>query len=233
MATQPNGTLSEYREIIDRLIDLKQSSTAPTSSDKPPDKIPLIDPTENVKKLFEAGMQRQDDLRAAEAKRQDDLMSQRAAHDKEVAELREKLVMAEAKRIDAIRAVDVAAVGTASERASQQAQVLANQVASSAETLRTLVASTAATVAQSLSQVSGALAERIAVLEKSQYEAKGGIGTVPAWAGGLMEAVATLQKGSQRGEGRGEGISKFAGWIVAGITLAAVVAGLIVTVMSK
>lgn len=81
-----------------------------------------IDPTQNVKELVALEMRRQDDLRDAEARRVDDLMELRADYD---AQLR----IAEAKRIDAIRAVDVNAVSVASERANQQASVLANQVA--------------------------------------------------------------------------------------------------------
>ena len=85
----------------------------------------------------------------------------------------EKLRQAEAKRIDAIRAVDVNAVAVASQRASDQAQVLANQVSQSAEALRTLVATTAATVAQSQQQLANTLSARLTTLEQAQYEGKG------------------------------------------------------------
>ena len=54
-----------------------------------------------------------------------------------------QLSIAEAKRIDAIRSVDITAVAIANDRAVASAVVLAAQVASSAETLRTLVAQTA------------------------------------------------------------------------------------------
>jgi hypothetical protein len=84
-----------------------------------------------------------------------------------------QLSIAEAKRIDAIRAVDVNAVAVANERASAQALVLASQVSASAETLRTLVAATAATVAQQLAQVSSGINDRISSLEKSAYENSG------------------------------------------------------------
>src|SRR5471030_432941 len=81
-----------------------------------------------------------------------------------------QLSIAEAKRIDAIRAVDVNAVSVANERATAQAAVLANQVAASAETLRALVAATAATVAQQLAQVSAGIADRLSALEKRSEE---------------------------------------------------------------
>jgi hypothetical protein len=84
-----------------------------------------------------------------------------------------QLSVAETKRIDAIRAVDVQAVAVANERASAQALVLAAQVSSSAETLRTLVAATAQTVAQQLAAVSSGINDRISALEKSQYENSG------------------------------------------------------------
>jgi len=84
-----------------------------------------------------------------------------------------KITESEAKRIDAIRAVDAGAVALASEKAAVQATVLANQVISSAEALRILVASTNIAVAQQLAQVSNQLSERITLLEKSQYENEG------------------------------------------------------------
>ena len=80
---------------------------------------------------------------------------------------------AEAERINALRAVDIAAVGLANERAVKQAEVLASQLALSAETLRTLVAQTASNIAQQLQAVTGQLVERIAALEKVQYENQG------------------------------------------------------------
>jgi hypothetical protein len=89
------------------------------------------------------------------------------------ATLTAQLAEAESNRIDAIRMVDVAAVSVASERAAQQAIVLANQVNQSAETLRTLVASTATAVAEQSQQLVNQLSDRITALEKSQYESKG------------------------------------------------------------
>ena len=76
---------------------------------------PVIDPTENVLAVIESAVKRQDDLREAEMRRVNQIEALRA-------EYQEKLALAEAKRIDAIRAVDVAAVDVA-------AVVLANEVA--------------------------------------------------------------------------------------------------------
>lgn len=154
-----------------------------------------IDPTANVLALSEASNKRQDDLREgaerlmaaqiehirvterirsdsvrdlalAESRRVDEQMALRASYS-------ERLELAEAKRIDAIRAVDVNAVAVASQRASDQATVLATQVAQSAEALRALVATTAATVATSLQQLSTSLSTRLTTLEQGSYQALG------------------------------------------------------------
>lgn len=144
------------------------------------------DPTENVRELLTLYMERSDSLRGAEQKRIDQLMTLQGAHS---AELRD----AEAKRIDAIRAVDVNAVSVANEKATAQAVVLANQVALSAETLRALVASTASTQATQLNQLNSQLIDRIALLEKSQYEIRGtgsGMRDMYAWIfAGVMSLV--------------------------------------------
>src|ERR1035437_484273 len=84
-----------------------------------------------------------------------------------------QLSIAEAKRIDAIRSVDITAVAIANDRAVASAVVLAAQVASSAETLRTLVAQTAQTVAGQLATMSSAINDRISALEKTQYTTSG------------------------------------------------------------
>lgn len=158
------------------------------------------DPTSNVLMLVEAAVKRLDDLRIAEATRINEVMTLHQTYG-------EKLTQAEAKRIDAIRAVDVAAVATASERANQQATVLANQVTVSAETLRTLVATTA-----------DGVAKRIAALEQAQYE-NVGKGRV---SDPIMETLLTEVK-AMRGTSKA-GISQVIGWIVA---LAAII-GLII-----
>jgi len=107
------------------------------------------------------------------------------------------LNVAEAKRIDAIRAVDVNAVSVANDKATAQAVVLASQVAASAETLRALVAATAATQAQQLATLTTQLTDRLSSLEKSQYENKGsgsGKSEMYGWIiGGLMVILLIAQ----------------------------------------
>jgi hypothetical protein len=119
-----------------------------------------------LKKLIEKSDRRHNDLRAAESRRLDDLRLLSASYEKEMRE-------AEAKRLDNIRVVDATAVSIANERAVQQANVLAAQVATSAETQRTLVASTASTIATQLQQIVTPLTERLASVEKSIFEGQG------------------------------------------------------------
>jgi hypothetical protein len=100
--------------------------------------IPAADPSANVIALADAGFRRQDDLRNAHGK---GVRREMRLHVKYQA----KLAKAESARIDAIRAVDVAAVATAAAAAEQRASALATQVLALAETLRNTVATTAAT----------------------------------------------------------------------------------------
>lgn len=138
---------------------------------------PVIDPTSNVLQLVEAATQRLDDLRSAESRRIDERMDFQGEHFREIGRIREayddRLRIAEASRIDAIRAVDVGAVAVAADRAVQQATVLASQVATSADTLRTLVANSATQTAAALTQIIEPIIARLAQLEKAQYEGAG------------------------------------------------------------
>jgi|SRR5665647_1694202 len=124
------------------------------------------DPSENVLRLVSNAEKRSDDLREAGFRYIEDKIDDHFENIK-------KMVEAETKRIDALRMVDVQAVGLANERAIKQAEVLAAQVSTSAEALRALVATTAVNVAQSLDRVSSQLIERIAAVEKAQSESKG------------------------------------------------------------
>lgn len=127
---------------------------------------PVIDPTQNVRELVEAAIQRQDDLRIAESR-----------HVREIAQLRaeyaNQLRQAETERINAIRAVDVAAVQQASQVSATQASTLAAQVATSAETLRTQVAAAATAATVALAAALEPIQKDIADLRRAQYEAQG------------------------------------------------------------
>lgn len=189
---------------------------------------PLIDPTKNVIDLTDAANRRQDDLRAAherlmqseimrldalriaESARLDGLRQEESRRLNEQAVLRSeyesKLAIAEANRINAIRSVDVAAVAIASERASAQAGVLATQVAASAEALRTLVTSTASAMAQQAQIQQAQLADRLALLERSQYETKGRQGMADPMMDNLIVEMKRLTESRAAGEGRTAGV---------------------------
>lgn len=171
----------------------------------------IIDPSENVKELSEASNKRQDDLRAAseillesKAKCLEEKLTIISKNIESLANLRasyeEKLSIAESKRIDAIRAVDVNAVSVASQRAGDQANVLASQVVQTAETLRNLVSTTAATVQQGFQSITTALSTRITTLEQAQYKGEGQSGVRDPAISDALEKMqaAILNLGSSR-----------------------------------
>jgi len=157
------------------------------------------DPTSNVRELLHLSSDRADQLRLAESIRIDQLMEAERKRVNEIlalrAEYENKLSIGERRRIDAIRSVDVSAVGVASERASAQAAVLATQVTASADALRALVATTATAQATQLSAITNQITDRLSSLEKSQYE-KAGSGTgmrdMYGWIFGFIMAAVTI-----------------------------------------
>jgi hypothetical protein len=208
------------------------------------------DPSRNVQRLNEASAKRQDDLSelrtllfearleclkeniklrseyeekiaALQALRLDQQASIRASYS-------ERLELAESKRIDAIRAVDVAAVAVASQRAADQAMVLSTQVATSAEQLRTqgaqqaealrsLVATTANTIAQAQQQIVTSLSTRITTLEQAGYQAVGKQGVVDPQMVELLAEVKSLREARREVSGVSQGIST--SWAVFGAAM--------------
>jgi hypothetical protein len=126
----------------------------------------VIDPTKNVLQLVEAAIQRQDDLREAEAKHIRELDAMRDAHAKEIRE-------SESARLDAIRSVDITAVQRAAEVAATQASTLAAQVTASAEALRIALDQSTTQSRNSLSLALEPIQKDIADLRRVQYEAAG------------------------------------------------------------
>lgn len=183
--------------------------------DTPADK-DAKDPTINVQNLLRAAIIRVDDLREAETRRVNEILAAESRRINEQLALRTEyeglLREAEAKRIDAIRVVDVTAVAVANERATAQAAVLANQVAVSADTLRALVSSTAASVAQQLAQVTAQLTDRLASLEKSSYEGQGKQAYSDPMLAQLINEVKSLRESQSQVAGRGSGIQ--ASWLI-------------------
>jgi hypothetical protein len=210
---------------------------------------PVVDPTQNVMDLSEASNKRQDDLRiytdlitqekfrriddlrVAESRRLDDL---RLAESKRIdgelilrAFYEDKLNAAEASRINAIRAVDVGAVAVASERATQQAAVLANQVIASADALRSQLAATAATMATQLQGQTTQITDRLALVEKAQYENKGRQGLADPQMENLIIEMRKLTDANASGMGKSAGLNQ--AWAI--LIGAAIIAGTIAAFM--
>ena len=214
---------------------------------------PTIDPTKNVLDLVHAAVKRLDDLhgndlvwaeklRSSETKRQDQhiewlresAMQLRAAESHRMdevlklhAEFNAKLSDAERDRINAIRAVDVGAVAVAAERSSDQANVLANQVAASAETLRSLVATTATTAANTAAQIAAQFTDRIGALEKAQYENKGKSGVADPQLEQVVRQVGDLATRMSLNSGKSEGIGASWGVVIAVIATVIAIGGLL------
>jgi len=195
-----------------------------------------FDPTKNVLQLVEAAVKRIDDLQKAESRRLEDLRISEIKRVDELMALRciyeDKLTVAEAKRIDAIRAVDVAAVSTATERATVQAQMLAAQVSTSAETLRALVASTAAAAATQQAQIQSALTERIAALEKSLYLGAGKQEVVDPMMANLVDEIKKLKTLRDEDIGKAKGSVDFRSYVVAGFGILFGIIGVVLTVLN-
>jgi hypothetical protein len=148
------------------------------------------------------------------------------------AEYADRLAVAEAKRIDAIRAVDVNAVAVANQRTSEQAtalqtqttasaEVLRNQVARSAEDLRALVATTASTqLANQQQQFAGVSAQistlsaRITTLEQAGSEGRGKATFQDPAIVALTAQVAAIASKQISATGSGEGQGALLGYIV-------------------
>lgn len=202
-----------------------------------------IDPSENVKALSEAANKRQDDLRAASERLSElryhhlqELSAAQALKLSDEAKLRaeyaERLAVAEAKRIDAIRAVDVNAVAVASQRAADQATVLAAQVNQSAEALRALVATRDAATAASLQQISNTLSTRLTTLEQAGYQ-QAGKQTIqdPAFAE-LLKEVRGLSQSRVGVAAVSEGQGNVFGWVYGAVSFLVLLAGVLIAFLS-
>lgn len=182
-----------------------------------------IDPTANVSALVQATIKRIDDLRIAESIRVDEKIEGERKHVREIMELRgihaTELREAEAKRIDAIRVVDVNAVTAANERATTQAAVLAAQVTTSADTLRNLVATTATAVSAQLDQLTKIFTDRITAIERVQYEGAGKSGVTDPIFSKLIEKIESLGETRSENTGKGIGTRELISYILLAITI--------------
>lgn len=154
------------------------------------DNITSGDPSANVIMLVGNAVKYLESLQAASERAVDEKLK----YIKQIAD-------SESERINALRAVDVAAVATANDRAVKQAEVLAASLVTNAETLRASVAKTADTLAATVKQITDQQNERIAALEKVQYENQGKSGA----SGNLLERVNTLENSKSEIKGVGAG----------------------------
>jgi hypothetical protein len=159
---------------------------------------PTIDPTANVLQLVEGAIRRVDDLRDSDRVYVERLIHDEKDHIREILTLRsehfKELAIAEAKRIDAIRAVDVGAVAVAAERQVAAAGVLADQLAKSAEQTRALVQDQAVTVATAQRQLIEPMMARLAALERTQAEGIGRSGVADPQTAAMMAELRAMRE---------------------------------------
>jgi len=176
---------------------------------------PVIDPTANVLDLVDAAVKRLDDLQAAEATRQNDLRTMTERHAAEILRItlsfQQQLRDAEAKRIDAIRLVDVNAVAVASDRAADQAAVLATQVQTSADALRSLVATSAAALATQQANANAEFSKRLAELERTKYEGAGRSTVTDPAMEDLVSEMRRMRESGASNAGKSAGVG--AAWV--------------------
>jgi hypothetical protein len=183
----------------------------------------VIDPTKNVLDLVHSAINRVDDVFRANMKRVDEVAAERVkrleGEQRLHSEYHDKLMIAEQKRIDAIRATDVSAATLANERATQQADILARQVAQTAETLRTLVDSTAEQIAMQHEAFAKSLGDRITLLEKNQYEQQGKSVATSPMTEELIKEMRASREYRSTSEGKHDGMTSLWGYIIAFFTL--------------
>jgi len=138
----------------------------------------VVDPTENVKALNEAGLRHQNELRIMQAAYTEKIAELRATYTEKISDIQAKhaeLVGAlqaqhvekdratEASRLDAIRSVDQQRVSSDAAAAETRATALAAQVALSADVVR-----------NALDAKVSPILEAITALQRAQYETAGG-----------------------------------------------------------
>jgi hypothetical protein len=137
----------------------------------------VFDPTANVLRLIELEIERQDDLRNQESGHFREIMAVRSGYEHRITSMmttyERQLQEQEAARIDAIRAVDVAAGERAAVVSTTQAGILAAQVAAAAEAMRVQVAAAASAAQANLTAALEPIQTAISDLRRVQYEQQG------------------------------------------------------------
>jgi len=168
---------------------------------------PVIDPTENVISLSEAGNKRQDDLRDLTKELFDAKISHIAELYKVAALHQRELDHAESERLDSIRQVDREDVNKTAAQALNAIQTLATTTSTTAETLRTQVATTALASQNQLATITGEINKRLSALELSLSEGKGKQLVADPQSEQLFQAVQTLLRNQATGAGTKQGLS--------------------------
>jgi hypothetical protein len=188
------------------------------------DNEPVIDPTKNVIALNAAANKRQDDLREMSTRHLQDMLERDRAHIEQILAMRAEFAkeqhesdadhlreirVLETNRIDAIRAVDVAATAAAATAAENRAGTLAAQVSAAAEAMRTANADAIAGAQSALSIAIAPLMAAVQEVQRRQYEEagakanvvesrddrgdrRGSIGTVLGVIGGIFGFIGIL-----------------------------------------
>ena len=123
---------------------------------------PVADPSANVLQLVGNATKYLEELH----KQSQEFLNQKLALAVEASQ-RERA--AESDRVDKRWAVDNEAIKVANQMAVKQAEVLANQMAENAEALRASMAKQAETLALNLQQMTGAIENRLKIVEEKQF----------------------------------------------------------------
>jgi len=199
---------------------------------------PAIDPTVNVAALVEAATKRLDDLRECEGHHFSEMLKQQADFAQLRAHYEKEIRLAESARIDAIRAVDVAAAASAALVAEARATVLANTVNLSAEALRTQVAATAQAQVENQAKLLDPINLAVSSLRQTQFEQQGqqqqiiegraaAVDNKP-----VLDAIAKLVEAQSNTVGRGQQVAATSAsrtLLIAGLSLAVGFLGFIIT----
>jgi len=201
----------------------------------------IVDPTVNVRGLVNSAVQRQDDLRRSDHAHMRETVRMQADFEQKmrhtVQKYQEKLDMAESKRIDAIRQVDVSAVAAAAAVQETRANTLAGQVALSADAMRVQVAATAQASQEGLTRALTPLQAAIDELRRAQYEAAGQKAQVIETRSAtedmkpLVDAIALLTKAQSESQGQRTQVTEHrasTGQLIAAAVAIAVIVGLFV-----
>lgn len=173
-----------------------------------------VDPTENVKALTDAAVQRIDDMADLQAKITDEKikrMEREQVHLRDIVTLEAKhtteLRVAESARLDSIRQVDREVGDKTASQVLSAVQTLAATAATTAETLRNQVATTNAAAEGRLSAITGEFNKRLAELERTGSEGRGKQAMADPQMERLSMMVEQLTRTQAQGAGERRGMS--------------------------